>query len=51
MRVYLAATVPLLARLERDGVLELPVTSAAPGYAVTAGLRSWYAVQELADLV
>ena len=49
MRVYLAATVPLLARLERDRVLELPVasgasgSSAAPGYAVTASLRSWYA--------
>jgi hypothetical protein len=37
MRVYLAATVPLLARLERDGELELPA-----GYAVTASLRAWY---------
>lgn len=37
MRVYLAATVPLLARLERDGGLELHV-----GYAVTPSLRAWY---------
>lgn len=38
MRVYLPATVPLLARLERERELELPV-----GYAVTATLRDWYA--------
>jgi hypothetical protein len=46
MRVYLAATVPLLARLERDGELELPVESGAAagpaGYAVTESLRAWY---------
>ena len=37
MRVYLPATIPLLARLERDGELELP-----EGYAVTSSLRDWY---------
>jgi hypothetical protein len=38
MRVYLPATIPLLARLERERELELP-----EGYAVTASLRDWYA--------
>jgi hypothetical protein len=38
MRVYLPATIPLLARLEQERELELPA-----GYAVTAGLRGWYA--------
>lgn len=38
MRVYLPATVPLLARLAEKGELELP-----EGYAVTASLRDWYA--------
>jgi len=37
MRVYLAATIPLLAQLERDGRFE-----PAEGYAVTPSLREWY---------
>jgi hypothetical protein len=37
MRVYLAATIPLLARLERDGGLE-----SLEGCAATASLRAWY---------
>ena len=38
MRVYLPATVPLLARLSADGELPLP-----DGFAVTESLRGWYA--------
>jgi hypothetical protein len=38
MRVYLPATIPLLAQLERDGEFEPP-----EGYAVTPSLRDWYA--------
>jgi hypothetical protein len=38
MRVYLPATIPLLARLERERELTLP-----EGCAVTASLREWYA--------
>ena len=38
MRVYLPATMPLLARLSSDGELELP-----DGFAVTESLRAWYA--------
>jgi hypothetical protein len=38
MRVYLPATIPLLARLEQQRELEL-----SKGYAVTASLREWYA--------
>jgi hypothetical protein len=40
-RVYLPATLPLLARLHADGRLELPAGTAA--HAVTPGLREWYA--------
>jgi hypothetical protein len=40
-RVYLPATVPLLARMRADGGLDLP--AAATGHAVTPGLREWYA--------
>jgi hypothetical protein len=38
MRVYLPATMPLLARLSADGELLLP-----DGFAVTEPLRAWYA--------
>lgn len=38
MRVYLPATMPLLARLSKDGELQLP-----DGFAVTESLRAWYA--------
>jgi hypothetical protein len=38
MRVYLPATILLLARLEKDGEIQLPT-----GFAVTETLRSWYA--------
>ena len=38
MRVYLPATLPLLARLSADGELPLP-----DGFAVTESLRAWYA--------
>ncbi|HTJ68221.1 MAG TPA: hypothetical protein VL551_11880 [Actinospica sp.] len=37
MRVYLPATMPLLARLSADGELRLP-----DGFAVTPSLRDWY---------
>ena len=37
MRVYLPATMPLLARLSADGELLLP-----DGFAVTESLRAWY---------
>jgi len=37
MRVYLPATLPLLARLSADGELPLP-----DGFAVTESLRAWY---------
>ncbi len=40
-RVYLPATLPLLAKLRTDGRLDLPPGTA--GHAVTAGLREWYA--------
>ena len=38
MRVYLPATLPLLARLSKDGELVL-----TDGFAVTESLRAWYA--------
>ncbi len=38
MRVYLPATMPLLARLSAEGELPLP-----DGFAVTDSLRAWYA--------
>jgi hypothetical protein len=38
MRVYLPATIPLLARLDLERELEL-----SEGYAVTPSLRDWYA--------
>ena len=38
MRVYLPATMPLLAQLSADGELLLP-----DGFAVTESLRDWYA--------
>jgi hypothetical protein len=38
MRVYLPATLPLLARLSEDGEISLP-----DGFAVTESLRAWYA--------
>ena len=38
MRVYLSATMPLLARLSKDGELLL-----TDGFAVTESLRAWYA--------
>jgi hypothetical protein len=40
-RVYLPATLPLLAKLRSDGQLDLPPGTAA--HAVTPGLREWYA--------
>jgi hypothetical protein len=40
-RVYLAATLPLLARLRADGRLTLPIGTT--GHAVTPDLREWYA--------
>ena len=40
-RVYLPATVPLLARLRAGGGLDLP--TGLRGHAVTPGLREWYA--------
>jgi hypothetical protein len=40
-RVYLPATLPLVARLHADGQLDLPAGTAA--HAVTPGLREWYA--------
>jgi hypothetical protein len=46
MRVYLAATVPLLVRLREVG--ELPVVTAA--HAVTPALREWYAESDLEEL-
>ena len=39
-RLYLPATVPLLARLRADGRLPLPAD--ATGHAVTPDLREWY---------
>jgi len=39
-RIYLPATVPLLARLRADGRLPLPAD--ATGHAVTPDLREWY---------
>lgn len=45
MRVYLAATIPLLARLRRDGELE-----PSEGYAVTPSLREWYAQDDEEEL-
>jgi hypothetical protein len=41
VRVYLPATLPLLARLRADQRLVLP--SGSTGHAVTAELREWYA--------
>src|ERR1700677_3329661 len=38
MRVYLPATIPLLARLAENGELAL-----SDGFAVTESLRAWYA--------
>jgi len=38
VRVYVAATLPILADLARTGVLPAPLT----GHAVTPGLREWY---------
>ena len=40
VRIYLPATVPLLARLRADGRLPLPAD--ATGHAVTPDLREWY---------
>jgi hypothetical protein len=40
VRIYLPATVSLLARLRADGRLMLPAD--ATGHAVTADLREWY---------
>lgn len=40
-RVYLPATLPLLASLRRGDELRLP--AGVPGHAVTASLREWYA--------
>lgn len=40
MRVYLSATVPLLAQLRRDGRLTMP--EGITGHAVTPELREWY---------
>jgi hypothetical protein len=40
-RVYLPATLPILARLRADGRLGLP--AGATGHAVTPDLREWYA--------
>ncbi len=40
-RVYLPATLPLVAKLRADGQLDLPPGTAA--HAVTPGLREWYA--------
>lgn len=48
MRVYLAATIPLLARLEQDG--ELEPSEAFEGYAVTPSLREWYAQEDEEEL-
>lgn len=45
MRVYLAATIPLLARLEQDGEFE-----PSEGYAVTPSLREWYAQDDEEEL-
>jgi len=41
VRVYLPATLPLLARLRADQLLVLP--SGSTGHAVTPELREWYA--------
>lgn len=47
MRVYLPATLPVLAALFRDGQIgPAPVR----GYAVTAALREWYASGDLEEL-
>jgi hypothetical protein len=46
MRVYLAATLPLLVRLRDEG--ELVVGAAA--HAVTPALREWYAESDLEEL-
>jgi hypothetical protein len=46
MRVYLAATLPVLVRLRDEG--ELVVGSAA--HAVTPALREWYAESDLEEL-
>ena len=40
-RVYLSATLPLLAKVHAEGRLDLPPGTAA--HAVTPGLREWYA--------
>jgi hypothetical protein len=40
-RVYLPATLPLVAKLRADGQIDLPPGTAA--HAVTPGLREWYA--------
>jgi hypothetical protein len=40
-RVYLPATLPLVAKLHAEGQLDLPPGTAA--HAVTPGLREWYA--------
>jgi len=45
MRVYLAATIPLLALLRQDGEF-VP----SEGYAVTPGLREWYAEDDEEEL-
>ena len=41
VRVYVPATLPLLARLRADGGLDIP--SGIQAHAVTPGLREWYA--------
>lgn len=45
MRVYLAMTLPALARLLEQGSVESPV-----GYAVTPALREWYTEGDLEEL-
>ncbi|GAC1442004.1 MAG: hypothetical protein NVS3B26_03750 [Mycobacteriales bacterium] len=47
MRVYLPATMPVLRRLIETGRLDEPPR---PGFAVTAGLREWYAQGDAEEL-
>ncbi len=47
-RVYLPATIPVLARLHADGRLSLPAGTMA--HAVTPGLREWYAAGDDEEL-